>query len=313
MEFGSPYLLVLAVLVLPLAFALRGRRSGVHVVPSAAALVVGRPTLRLRFAHWLPALRALALLLLVVGLARPRAGRAEALVPAKGIDIALSLDVSSSMETNSLGGGRSRLDVTREVVRNFIKERHNDRIGLVVFQNEALPISPLTLDYSALDRIVADLHSGILPDGTGIGVGLASALTMLQESPAATRIVILLTDGEHNARSISPDDAAAIAASLQVRVYTIGMEGERSLSGPGFDEELLRRMADTTGGRYFAASNRDQLAAIYDEIGRLETSRLPGDRYERFREFGPWFALAGAGLLLAEFALRGTWLRRATG
>jgi len=313
MEFGDPIFLLLALLAVPLALALRGRRAGAHVVPSAAAVASVGPTVRLRLARWLPALRVLALVLLAVGLARPRVGRAEALVPADGIDISLSIDVSTSMEVNSLGGGRSRLDVTRDVVRDFIKERKNDRIGLTIFQNEALAMSPLTLDYQALDRIVADLKSGMLPDGTGIGVGLASSLAMLQDSSAATRIVILLTDGEHNAKSISPDDAAAIAASLRIRVYTIGVEGERTLAGPGFDEELLRRIATTTGGRYFAAGSRNQLAAIYDEIGRLETSRLPGDRYERFRELGPWLALAGAGLLLAEFALRGTWLRRASG
>ena len=313
MEFGDPVFLLLALFAVPLTLALRGRRAGAHVVPSSAAIARSRPTARLWVARWLPALRALALVLLVVGLARPRSGRAEAIVPAEGIDIALAIDVSSSMEINSLGGGRSRLDVTREVVRDFIKERKNDRIGLTVFQNEALAMSPLTLDYEALDRIVADLKSGLLPDGTGIGVGLANSLTMLQDSSAATRIVILLTDGEHNAKSISPDDAAAIAASLHIRVYTIGVEGSRTLTGSGFDEELLRRIATTTGGRYFAAGSRNQLAAVYDEIGRLETSRLPGDRYERFREFGPWLALVGAGFLLAEFALRGTWLRRASG
>ncbi len=312
MEFGNPYFLLLSVFAVPIVLALWGRPRGAHVVALVAAPGLGRQTPRLRLARWLPALRVVALLLLVVGLARPRAGQAEALVPAEGIDIALSLDVSSSMETNSLGG-KSRLDVTRDVVRDFVAGRKNDRIGLVVFQNEALAISPLTLDYKALDRIVADLKSGILPDGTGIGVGLASALTLLQDSPAATRIVILLTDGEHNAKSISPEDAAGIAASLRIRVYTIGVEGERSLSGPGFDEDLLMRIADATGGRYFAASNRNQLAAIYDEIGRLETSHLDRDRYERFREFGPWLAFFGAGLLLAEFTLRGTWLRRATG
>lgn len=313
MELAHPYLLPFALLAIPVALLAMRRRGAPHPVPSAAGLSGAPSTFRLRAARWLPALRVAAVLLLVVGLARPRAGRAEALVPAEGIDIALSLDISSSMDANSLGGGKSRLDVTREVIRDFIKGRTNDRIGLVVFQEDALPMAPLTLDYAALDRVVAEINSGILPDGTGIGVGLSSALTMLRDSPARSRIVILLTDGEHNAKSIHPNDAAAMAEALRIRVYTIGVEGATGARGHSFDEELLKSIASRTGGKYFLARSGSELADVYAEIGKLETSRLDHERYERFVEYGPWLALAGAALLLSELVLRGTWLRRATG
>lgn len=313
MEFAQPYFLLLALLAVPVALLAATRRVAAHPVPSLAGISGVPPTFRLRAARCLPALRVVAILLLVAGLARPRAGRAEALLPAEGIDIALSLDISSSMDTSFLAGGQSRLDVTKEVVRDFIRSRTNDRIGLVVFQEDALPMAPLTLDYLALDRVVAEIGSGILPDGTGIGVGLSAALTMLRESPARSRIVILLTDGEHNAQSIHPNDAAALAESLRIRVYTIGVESATGSRGRGFDEELLKSIAGRTGGKYFVARSGGELADVYAEIGKLETSHLDQERYERFVEYGPWLALAGAAFLLAELALRGAYFRRPTG
>jgi Ca-activated chloride channel family protein len=132
---------------------------------------------------------------------------------------------------------------------------------------------------------------------------------MLQDSNAASRIVILLTDGEHNADSIRPEAAAELAAALNIRVYTIGVVAD-SATGRGVDEQLLRHVADTTGGRYFVADTAEDLADVYDEIGKLETSRVGGEEFERFREFGPWFLVAAAALVLLELILRSTWLRR---
>ena len=208
-------------------------------------------------------------------------------------------------------GDSTRLDVTREVIREFIKGRENDRIGLVVFQKDSMPLSPPSLDYAALDRMIADLESGLLPDGTGIGVGLADALNMLQDSTAASRIVILLTDGEHNADSISPEAAADLAVALKIRVYTIGVvSGDSPFGRQEIDEELLQEIADRTNARYFAASSPQALADVYEEIGKLETSRISRESFERFTEMAPWFAATAAGLLLLELVLRGTLLRR---
>lgn len=313
MQFADPALFALALLGLPVLWlSLRKGRAG-YAVPSGAAFANVRPSLRLRAARWLPpVLRVAAILLLAVALARPRTGDANAVVPAQGIDIALALDISSSMTTSRLGGEKNRLEATKDVIRSFLKGRENDRIGLVVFQRDALALAPPTLDYAALDKVVADVKSGILPDGTGIGVGLATALNMLRESTAASRIVILLTDGQHNADSIKPEEAAQIAEALKIKVYTIGVvnDARPTVSASDIDEKLLKAIAERTNARYFVADNPEKLQEVYDEIGRLETSGVGRDHYERYTEYAPWFAGAAAGLLAVELLLAATWLRR---
>jgi Ca-activated chloride channel family protein len=309
MEFAEPLALALAVLALPVAFLARRRARG-YTMPSTAPVASLKPTLRIRLARLLPALRVLAVILLAVAVAGPREGRANAVVPGEGVDIALAIDISSSMD-QQFAPGKTRLDATRDVVREFIKSRQNDRVGLVVFQQDALSLSPSTLDYSALDKMVADLNSGLLPDGTGIGVGLGNALNMLQDSTAASRIVILLTDGRHNADSISPERAAELASALKIRVYTIGVVSKDSaLSNDEVDADLLQAIADRTGARYFEADSPQSLQSVYDEIGSLERSRVGRDSFESFTEYGVWFAAAAAALLAAELVLRGTVLRR---
>ena len=307
MELAAPAAFVFALLAVPVVLLAR-RRGRASVLPSTAPFATLAPTLRLRAARALPALRVLALLLLVVALAGPRVGDANAVVPAQGIDIALSVDASSYMM--SPFGQTTRLDATKQVMRDCIKGRQNDRIGLVVFQEDALPLSPPTLDYKALDSVVASVRSGLLNDGTGIGVGLGAALNMLRDSTAASRVVILLTDGQQNGRSISPLDAADLAKALHVRVYTIGVLDNSSAGRGSVDEALLRQIADSTGGRYFAASSPQALADVYTEIGKLETSRVGRERFERFTELAPWFAAGAAALLGIELALRASWLRR---
>lgn len=309
MEFAAPAALALVVFALPVFLIARGRGNRLVRIPSGALLVGAPRTLRLRLLPLLPLLRVLAIVLLAIAVAGPRVGDANAVVPSQGVDIALSLDISSSMNTPGFGGA-TRLQATKKVIRDFIKGRESDRIGLVVFQRDALPLSPPSLDYKALDRIVSELESGLLPDGTGIGVGLGSALNMLRESTAASRIVILLTDGEHNADSISPEDAAQLAAALKIRVYTIGVVSTNATGRADIDEKLLQSIADRTDGKYFKADSPQALADIYTEIGKLETSRVGRERFERFTQLAPWFATAAAALLLADLTLRGTWLRR---
>lgn len=308
MEFALPAALALALLALPVAWLARRRARG-YPVPSVSPVAGIQPTWRLRAARALPALRVLAVVALAVAVAGPRKGNATAVVPGEGIDIALSLDISSSMEQRF--GNSSRLEVTKDVIREFIRQRENDRIGLVVFQKDAMSLSPPSLDYDALDRMVADVESGLLPDGTGIGVGLANALNMLQDSTAASRVVILLTDGEHNADSINPEEAAQLAVALKIRVYTIGViSGDSPFNNREIDEALLQDIADRTNARYFTASSPEALADVYQEIGSLETSRISRESFERFTELAPWFAGAAAALLLLELVLRGTLLRR---
>lgn len=311
MDFANPYLLALSILAVPvLALALWRRRSAV-AVPTATGLGAVPITFRLRAARALPFLRVAAIVLLAISLARPRVGQANAVVPAEGIDIALALDVSSSMTDEMPGAaGKSKLEVTKSVIRNFIDGRQNDRIGFVVFQKEALALSPPTLDYKALDSIVEQTDSGILPDGTAIGVGISSALNMLRDSNAASRIVILLTDGEHYASSISPEAAADLAAALKIRLYTIGVVDRGGIRDSGVDEERLKTIAETTGGKYYAADSPTALADVYQEIGQLETSRVGREHFERFTEYAPWFAGAAAAVVAVELLFSATWLRR---
>lgn len=309
MEFAAPAALALAAFALPVYLLARAKSRQLVRIPSGAPLAAAPKTPRLRLLPFLPILRVFAIVALAVAVAGPRVGDANAVVPSQGVDIALSLDISSSMNTSGFGGG-TRLEAAKKVIRDFIKGRENDRIGLVVFQRDALPLAPPSLDYRALDKIVSPLESGLLPDGTGIGVGLGSALNMLRDSTAASRIVILLTDGEHNADSISPEDAAELAVALKIRVYTIGVVSTNATGRSEIDEKLLQALADRTNGRYFKADSPQALADVYAEIGKLETSRVGRERFERFTQLAPWFAAAAAALLLLDLTLRGTWLRR---
>ena len=309
MQFAAPAALALALLALPVFLLARTRSRRTVRIPSTALLAGAPGSLRLRLLPFLPILRVLAIVALAVAVAGPRVGDANAVVPSQGVDIALSLDISSSMNTSGFGGA-TRLEGAKKVIRDFIKGRADDRIGLVVFQRDALPLAPPSLDYQALDRMVSQLESGLLPDGTGIGVGLGSALNMLRESTAASRIVILLTDGEHNADSISPEAAAQLATALKIRVYTVGVVSTNASGRSEIDEKLLQAIADRTNGKYFKANNPQALADVYAEIGKLETSRVGRERFERFTQLAPWFAGAAAALLLADLMLRGTWLRR---
>lgn len=310
MELAEPLALLLALLAVPVAFLARRKARG-YTVPSTGSVATLKPTWRLRAARFVPVFRVLAVVALAIAIAGPRKGNADAIVPGEGIDIALALDISSSMDTR-FTADQTRLEGTKDVIREFIRSREDDRVGLVIFAEEALALAPPTLDYEALDTMVESVESGILKDGTGIGVGLASALNMLQESTAASRIVILLTDGRHNADSISPEDAAELAIALKIRVYTIGVVDRVD---PGFnrdlDEELLVAISQRTGARYFEADDPEQLQAVYDEIATLERSRIGRESFESFTEWAPWFAAAAAGLVALELVLRGTVLRRA--
>jgi Ca-activated chloride channel family protein len=309
MEFAHPEALGFLLLA-PLALlAARLRRRSPIVVAGPLRSWLPRPSLRLRSRRLLPLVPALAVALLAVAVARPRTGDTNAVIPAEGIDIALALDISSSMQSGGFGQAGSRLDVAREVLREFIAGREDDRIGLVVFQEDAVPLSPPTLDYRALDALVAEVEPGLLHDGTGIGVAIGAAVNMLQDSTAASRIVILLTDGAHNASSISPLDAAQLASALGIKVYTIAILPASRGGFQQVDEPLLREIASLTGGIHFSAGTPDDLAAVYDEIGKLETSGVGRERFVDYDEYAPWLAAAGALALLAFVALRGSVLR----
>jgi Ca-activated chloride channel homolog len=310
-RFADPYLFAL-LLVIPALLLLRRYlrdEGGVGVFSHLDLLASYRPTWRIRF-RWVPtAFRALALVLLVLALARPQAGEARSDMPGQGIDIVLVLDTSSSM-TVGFGGNETRAEAAERVLVDFIDGRTNDRIGIVIFRDESLVLSPLSVDYESLKRLVADAQAVNLSDGTAIGLGLAEAVNLLRDSRARSRVAILLTDGENNNRTIEPMVAARIAETLGLRLYTIGVIDGRGAGG--VDERALREMAELTGGRYFSATSPDALSAVYEQIDQLETSLIGRLQFVTYRELAVYFLIAALGLLVFEQVLRVTVWRRAT-
>ena len=290
---------------------------------SSASQIV--PSLALRLRHGLFVLRCLAILFLVVGLARPQSGREGREILTEGIDIILAIDASSSMETNDLGE-ESRLMVSKRVVTDFVKGRVNDRLGLVVFAGEAYTQCPLTLDYGVFLAFLDDVRIAEDDwDGTAIGTAIATAVNRLRESAATSKVVILLTDGLNNRGEIDPLTAAKAAEAVGSRIYTIGVgsDGEilRRVDGGLFgprhvrtkveiDEATLKGVAETTGGRYFRATSVEKLGEIYAEIGEMEKTEVKTREYMNYRELFPILLLPGLLMLGLESLLANTRFRR---
>jgi Ca-activated chloride channel family protein len=329
MHFASPRLLWLLAL-LPLLFFVRGRRGGAAAVryPSTAVVrEVGRAA-RARFG-WVPqVLRVAGLALLVVGLARPQVVHAHQRVEASGVDLMLAVDVSGSMEALDMqrgGAPESRVDAVKDVVARFVAARPNDRIGLVAFAGGPYLVSPLTLDHDWLARNLARLRTGLVEDGTAIGSALATSVNRLRASDAKSKVVVLLTDGVNNAGSVQPRVAAEAARALGVRVYTIGVGSTGRAPVPvraddgttrvvmadvDIDEASLQSIADTTGGRYFRATDTESLARVYAAIDALERTPRTIERFEQRQERFAGFVGPGLLLLAFEVLLRATLFRR---
>jgi Ca-activated chloride channel family protein len=310
MEFAYPIAFGLLLLAVPLLLLAARRRPAAVPLVTLQGLAAARPTLRLRLL-WLPlVLRLGACSLLVVAIARPREGSAETVVPAEGVDIVLTLDVSGSMATTPISGGNSRLEASVAVMREFIDARVDDRLGLVVFAEYAIPVVPPTLDHDALASIVATVEEDYHPGNqTAIGLAIGESVRLLQSSPAASRVVILLTDGDENVDAISPEAAAELARNSGIRIYTIAILNPNAPFG-GIDQAVMTAVAERTGGIFFPVESSEELAEVYEEISTLETSGVERDRFIQYSEYGPWFALAAAALFVADTLLRATWLRR---
>lgn len=304
-RFAAPELLALLILLPPFALLLlRAARLPRPrlLLPALPAAAPARPSAA-RFAP--PALRIIAAALIIAAIARPQAATVEAARPAEGIDVVLAIDASSSMTREIAPDGGTRLEAARQVARDFVAGRGDDRVGLVMFQRRPVVLSPLTLDLGAIDSLLAgSVRSGLIVDGTGIGVALAESAALLRASDAPSRVVVLLTDGENNVPEITPVQAAAVARALGIRIYTVGLGGLDAEANVTLDEISLIYAADETGGRYFRASDAAELAAAYDEIDRLERDFLGAEEELRLRELAPWLLLAAALLLLAAAGLR---------
>lgn len=270
-------------------------------------------------------LRILALSSLIIALARPRTvDISNETKSTKGLDIVLSVDVSSSMLAKDLIP--NRLEALKKVAKTFIENRPNDRIGIVVYAAEAYTKTPVTSDKAiVLDAVESIKYDNVINDGTGIGMGLTTAINRLKESKAKSKVIILLTDGVNNSGFIEPETASEIAREYGIKVYTIGLgtngkalypyaispTGETlfRLMAVEIDEKLLKTIAKNTGGKYFRATNNDKLKAIYQSIDKLEKSEIKELKFYDYDEkYRPFVWIAGI-LLLLEIVLRKTVFR----
>jgi Ca-activated chloride channel family protein len=268
-------------------------------------------------------LRFVTLAAIVVALARPQTGVTSESVLTEGIDIVMAMDVSSSMLAEDLEP--NRLEAAKQVAAEFAQGRRNDRVGLVAFAGQAYTQAPLTLDHGVITGLLAELDVGMIEDGTAVGMGLATAVKRLQTSDAESKVVVLLTDGRNNRGEIGPSTAAQMAQALGIRVYTIGagtrgtarvpvddpFQGRRYVNmRVDLDEPTLRDVAEVTGGRYFRATDRESLEAVYEEIDALETTEIQVENFTRYGERFPPVLGAGLLLLLLEIGLGQTVFRR---
>jgi len=271
--------------------------------------------------HLLFALRVAVITLVIIVLARPQTTNTWKNVTTEGIDILLAIDVSGSMLARDFSP--DRLEAAKSIGIKFISGRQNDRMGLVVFSGESFTLCPLTTDHATLINMFKDIKMGILEDGTAIGSGLATAISRLKDSNAISRIVILLTDGVNNRGEIAPLTAAEIAKTYGVRVYPVGIGSIGTAPYPfqtpfgiqyqdvkvEIDEEMLQKVADITGGKYFRATSNKALEEVYSEIDKLERSKIEVTEYNKREERYRIFGVIALALLASEFILRSTVFR----
>jgi Ca-activated chloride channel family protein len=328
-QFVHPQFLLL-LLLLPVMAIWKGRWGrpvAVRMPSTDDAVEVGAKP-RSKAGGFLAALGLLSFALLVIAFARPRHGKGSTEVEASGIDIMLTLDVSGSMEALDFkldGKPVNRLEVVKNVVRKFVAQRPNDKLGLLAFAGRPYLVSPLTMDHEFLANRLAGVKMGQVEDGTAIGSAIASSVDHLRDSNAKSRIIILLTDGVNNAGAVNPLTAAEAAKALGIKIYTIGAGTRGEAPMPvrdtfgrirlqtvkvEIDEEMLQQVAAITGGQSFRATDTDSLEKIYESINQLETTTRKLKKYQQYDELYLWFLVPGLCLLLLELLLAQTRFRR---
>lgn len=325
MNFENParlWLLLVPLLLLALYLyrELAERRPHLRVSTAAPWLQGGRsPLAALR--HLPMALRTAALCLIVIALARPRSLSEIEKIDTEGIDIVFAMDVSTSMLARDFNP--DRISAAKDIAIEFIAQRPSDRMGIVVFAGESYTQCPLTTDRATLINLMKEVQTDLIEDGTAIGNGLATAVARMMDSDAPSRVVILLTDGVNNSGEVAPQTAAEIARTYGIRVYTIGVGANGMAPYPvmtpwgveiqnvqvEIDEELLKSISGTTGGRYFRATDNTKLAEIYSEINKMERARTSVDSFPVYKELFGRFGLAALVCLLLELIV-GLLIRR---
>ncbi len=329
MRFEDPELLTLLILIPIIFFWSRNTKTPIRFssLGNMKKLRSHGRSLRRFHPKWiLLGLRALALTIIVCALARPQEGKKYSEILSEGVDILLALDTSGSMQALDFernGERVTRLEIVKEVVSQFVQKRPQDRMGLVVFGEEAFTQCPLTLDHGILLDFLKRLEIGMAGDSTAIGSAIGVSASRMKDLKAKSKVVVLLTDGGNNAGKLTPDKAAEVAKTFGIKVYTVGVgtEGESPflVDGPfgkqyvyqrvELDEKTLTQIATTTGGRYFRATDTEGLKKIYDEIDQLETTEIKVKEYSEYNESFHLYLIPALITLLLEMVLSQTRLR----
>ncbi|MCX5698420.1 MAG: VWA domain-containing protein [Candidatus Omnitrophica bacterium] len=322
------FLFLLPPVVLAIFYAQKKNLSSGFKFSSEELVQDLKPTLRVFLSQKIIYLRLIAVVLIILALAQPQSPIADSKITTEGVDIVLALDSSTSMlaEDFKINGKReSRVEVIKDVVKNFIQGRKNDRIAIVTFAGRAYTVCPLTLDYNWLITNLERVKSGMLEDGTAIGSGIATSLNRLKNSKAKSKVIILLTDGRNNLGTISPLTAAEAAKALKVKIYTIGAGGKGLVPYPmrdffgnkvyqrvevDLDEDTLSKIASITGAKFYRATDTESLREIYGEIDKLEKTPMQEKGYLQYNELFPLFLIPGLLLLFLEIVLTNTALRK---
>ncbi|KJR43043.1 von Willebrand factor type A domain protein [Candidatus Magnetoovum chiemensis] len=328
--FKNPLLLILIPVLLAAAILINKNRKTSTIRFSTSALLkdLGYSYKTVLYKN-LHILRLTALTLSIIAFARPQAVIKETLIETEGIDIALAIDISTSMlaeDFSTLNGKRqNRVDAVKDVVREFVKGRYGDRIALVVFSGQSYTVSPLTIDYNWLLTNLDRVYSGMIEDGTAIGSGLAAALNRLKDTNAKSKVVILLTDGRNNMGQLSPLSAAEAAKALNIKVYTIGAGSKGPVPYPthdmfgntvyanviiDIDDETLTKIAQITNAKYFRATDTETLRNIYKEIDTLEKTKIEQKGFYQYKELFHLFLIPCIIILIIEIILKNTTLQR---
>lgn len=325
-EFANPeflYLLI-AIPLIAIWFIFRRKKLFPNVkYSSTSPFQKITPTIKTRLVYLPAFLRLLALGLLIIALARPRSASTKESIKTEGIDIIITMDISRSMLAEDFTP--NRIEVAKQQAVDFIDERKNDRIGLVVFAGESFTQCPITIDHSVLKNLFKSVGTDMIEDGTAIGMGLATSVARLKESKADSRVIILLTDGRNNTGDIAPKTAAEMAKEFEIKVYTIavGKEGkvpypiqtrfggtQRRMVEMGIDEQLLNEISELTGGKHYRATGNKSLEQIYEEIDKLERTEINVSYYKNYKEEFIPFAVAAALLLILEILLRYLYIKK---
>ena len=322
-EFANPYFLWLLIIVPFLGFWFFKTRKKDQATLKISSIKPFKKSASIlaKLKPLLYVIRLIALSLLIIALARPRnVGVSKRSKTTSGIDIVMAIDVSASMLARDLKP--NRLEALKHVAERFVDERPNDRIGIVVYAGESFTKVPITTDKRIVINAIRNLKWGELEGGTAIGMGLGSAVNRLKDSKAKSKVIILLTDGVNNTGFVDPRTATELAKSLGIKVYTIGLGTNgmalfpvaKDINGKlkfdyakvEIDEDLLKYIAKQTGGKYFRATSNKKLTAIYDEINKLEKTKIEEFKYYNYTELYRVLVILAIGLLLLEAVLRQT-------